>query len=546
MTLTCIPLNNVTEGATNMGTEYSLQASIEADAALQAGTEDYMDGIQSVAELNNKLIGAKQNLLDATIHNTKEVEVLKEHEIIGAKVFALSKSDTPGDTELYYIGTSNVLYKLMPGKTDVTYGVRQVVNNDALANKTPIFLQYYIDTDITSAGNYLVCITSDYSKYILYTSQIESGGLLNSTWTKVDFNSDITKIVASGLNTYYIDNEGKLYYFRTNNLRLGPRDFTYTDLNLDTRANKLYALTNHNSLGQGIFVFDLNSDNGSYNEDELEVQPTHSIFYFGDLPVVFSHMAVDNNNSYMNDDNNKIYLIGNNGNTTGLYSLVLKYDNAQTNNNRYNMSVPTKLVDIPSSADVNGIQIYNENSDILIYAPGVYYSYPIQGPNISLIQDTYDTINKSAVDAANSEIDDLKRHMINSQDTIQTISSNFDDNKASLIEKSAELNEMNDKLKNVLNEKGVMEGNLQEQSSQINMVVTRYMFWIVTSIITIILLALNYFAPDIITIEMIIVFAALMMIAVYLNRRYFGKYLDPIFSKLKTGFSSAISPLYSN
>ncbi len=99
MTLSCIPLNNVTEGATNMVTEYSLQASIEADAALQAGTEDYMDGIHRVAELNNKLIGAKQNLLSENIHTTKEVEVLKEHEIIRAHIFTLAKSDTPGDTE---------------------------------------------------------------------------------------------------------------------------------------------------------------------------------------------------------------------------------------------------------------------------------------------------------------------------------------------------------------------------------------------------------------------------------------------------------------
>ena len=547
MTLNCIPFNETIEGNRNMNlrAEYSNQDIIDAESAVQGGTEEYMQGIQNVASLNNKLIRARQNLSDANINTIQEVETLKSHDIIGAKVFTLAKAmddtrGTPEHNDLYYMGTSNKLYNLSIDHGDTRYGSPLNVNADALSNKTPILLEHLSDM----FGGFFLCITSDFKKYKLTSGTLNQTISLNSKWVPFDFEGDMIKYVMDNENRYYIDNNQRLYYFRTNELAFGIPGVKNIDLSLDIKSHKLYTLSEHNNLGQAIYVYDLNSDNGSYNQDEVEVQATYSIFYFGELQENFTHMKIYIGNSFMNDDNNKVYLIGHKDGKYALYSVSLKYDN--THNNVYNLSTPNKIVDIPAGPDINGLQINLVKSEIYIYAEGMYYTYPLQGPNMSLIQDTYKTINKSAIDTANSEIDGLKRNMINTQDTIDTLNSNFNDNEPSLMEKSLELQGINDTLNSVINEKNALDGNIQEQSAQINMVVIRYIFWIVTSIITIILLGLNYFAPDIISAEMIIVFAGLMMVAVYLNRSYFGKYIDPVFSKLKTGFSSAISPLYSN
>ena len=541
MTLNCIPFKDTIEGNTNQF--YTNQDSIDAAASMKEGNETYMRGILKISEVDNKLIGAQKALSNSDEKFVK-TETLRKFDVPGAQVFTMVNKnpnyvdDVDEIDEIYYLNSSSPpqLYKFAVGNGEGDQPVRNRINADAdlFNTDTPVLLKYisegYYDT-------YLLSITANNKVFTLNINNYDS---FTQTWTPRDENI-LDKITYENRD-YKISDSGDLYYVIDDDHKIklpAGSNIKFIAIALDKNSHKLYALSNTSDT-QSIYVFDFND---VINQDEnIEAsQITYSIFPLGGNNS-YVYMALHIENSYMNDTNNKIYLTTK-GTGNALYAVSLTYKGKETSENT-NISLPKKIIDI--STNINGLQIDNINNNIYIYSPEVYYIYPLLPHGVTSAPKTYRTMTENSIEPTIKTIADLEHTMDSAQRNIQTLNKKFNDRKTSLNNLTNKLNIDKKKIKTIMDESKGIGGNLSEQSIKFNMILIKYLFWILTAIITIILLALNYFAPDIISIEMIVVFAALMMIAVYLNRQYFDKYLDPIFSKLKTSFSSAISPLYTN
>jgi hypothetical protein len=536
MTVSCMPFQDTIE-------HYANQDRLEIETRMEDGNENYMTGITKITDLDNKLIGARQALLDNSISldstdstdSANETSSLRSFPIAGAMNFSLvhKNPNNLGDINetdtMYYLNSSNKLFKFALNDDDNTFREMMNIDSSAFEGQVPVTMKY-IHGDIT---NMLLCIT-DQSK--LMTLSFNSDGTITSPWIS-DGRQNIVDMIIHRDNYYLITDEGKLVFYDSDyNTDFGPTNVKFIAIALDKKMNKLYALsTKVGNSDQSIYVFDFND---ILNQGSKNKQPTYSKFAISSFENSSYHkLAIDIGNSYMNDKNNNVYLISG----SSLYEVSLTYNDNTTSKN---LSKAKLIID--TNTLISDIQIDHMNNEIYIYSPNKYFTYPLHTINgINLAQNTYKN-TQNAVVSTNENMNELREDMKHTNNTIQTLNTDFNDKKTILNSKIKELNNVNGKLHDAQNDIHLGTGITQDQSLQYNMVLIKYFFWILTAIITIILLGLNYFAPDIITIEMIIVFAALMMFAVYLNRQYFGKYLDPIFSKLNSGFSSAISPLFSN
>ena len=541
----------------------SNKIDIKAEQKIELDKASYIKEIIKIDELDSSLNSLVKELKTYKQSVSPKIQGTQYLEAINLETAPLPSAFTIVenlDSIIYYTDNQGNVWSY--NSKDPKNSPQQVVQNQA-----PLRFIKIDAINLKSSKNFILLggITSDFKfRKLFVTANTEKNiSLWKDAFDEVkvsDFNGseDVIFLVLSESGILQITN------ILSDNSYKSPSKFAATiqfqAVSLDEQNKKLYALDKQ--IPNNLYIFTLN--------EQFMVDPANMLMQ----KISFSNSLFLNNlrvgpqNPHtINDPNNKIYFIGTTIKPDGsiddsklinFYSGTLNY----SSNNKQNTPelILTSLVD----KDFNGRETFlnenskeTKNSDVIaqlfedfgeklekldfnnnlnslisfdldennkylyVLLNNKIISYPIYSRDSQEDITTFYDLTKFPITKVNEQIDLINKEISKSLETINKLDSKLIENKDDILMKRiANLQEEVEKLEKVKKEKEKLGGQIITTSIKYNSIYLQYLFWILIGIITLILVVLNFFIPDVISIDIIIIYTLFIAILIFLNRKF--------------------------